>query len=168
MDSKYEENLNKKLELIEKIENLKVGNDPDTDLNVLKDYQREWVSIGFVPIKQKDAIQKKYRAALDKHFEGLKIDESKKNLMKFRHKLEGVKEKPRALNKIKFDREKFLNRYRQLENDITLWENNIGFFAKSKSSEATIKEFMEKIEEGKKQMALLEEKIRMIDEMDPD
>jgi hypothetical protein len=168
MDSKYEDNLKKKLELIEKIENLKVGNDPDANLNILKEYQREWVSIGFVPIKQKDTIQKKYRAALDKHFEGLKVDETKKNLMKFRHKLEGVKEKPRALNKMKFDREKFLNRYRQLENDITLWENNIGFFAKSKSSEATIKEFLEKIEEGKKQMALLEEKIRMIDEMDPD
>jgi hypothetical protein len=102
------------------------------------------VSIGFVPDKEKDKIQKRYRAALDKHFEGLKVDENKKNLMKFRHKLEGVREKPRAFNKMKFEREKFLNRYKQLENDITLWENNIGFFAKSRSAEATIKEFQGK------------------------
>ncbi len=168
MDSKYEENLKKKLELIEKIENFKFGNDLDASLNTLKEYQREWVSIGFVPIGEKEKVQKRYRAALDKHFEGLKVDENKKSLMKFRHKLEGVREKPRAFNKMKFEREKFLNRYKQLENDITLWENNIGFFAKSRSAEATIKEFREKIEQGKKQMALLEEKIKMIDEMDPD
>jgi hypothetical protein len=168
IDSKYEGNLKRKRELIKEIENFRFGDDLDESLNTLKEYQREWVTIGFVPIKEKDSIQKKYRAALDKHFEGLKIDESRKNLMKFRHKLEGVKEKPRALNKMKFEREKFLNRYRQLESDITLWENNIGFFAKSRSAEATIKEFREKIEQGKKQLALLEEKIKMIDEMDPE
>jgi hypothetical protein len=166
IDSKYEENLKKKLAIIEKIENLKVGENLDANLAVLKDYQREWVSIGFVPIKEKDNIQKRYRAALDKHFESLKIDDQKKNLMKYRHKLEGVKEKPAAFNKLKFEREKFLNKFKQLENDITLWENNIGFFAKSKTADATIKEFREKIEQGKKQMEILEEKIRMIDDLD--
>ncbi len=168
VDAKYEENLRKKYAIIEKIENFKFGNDLDASLNTLKEYQREWVSIGFVPIREKDKIQKKYRAALDRHFEGLKVDETRRNLLKFRHKLEGVREKPRAFNKMKFEREKFVNRYKQLESDITLWENNIGFFAKSRSAEATIKEFREKIEQGKKQMALLEEKIRMIDEVDPD
>ena len=168
IDARYEENLRKKLELIEKIENFKFGSDLDASLNTLKEYQREWVSIGFVPIKEKEKIQKQYRAALDRHFEGLKVDDNKKNLMKFRHKLEGVRQKPKALNKMKFEREKFLNRYKQLESDITLWENNIGFFAKSRSAEATIREFREKIEQGKKQMAMLEEKIRMIDEMDPE
>jgi hypothetical protein len=166
IDSKYEDNLKKKLAIIEKIENLKVGDNLDANLAVLKEYQREWVSIGFVPIKEKDTIQKRYRAALDKHFEGLKVDDQKKNLMKYRHKLEGVKEKPAAFNKLKFEREKFLNKFKQLENDITLWENNIGFFAKSKTADATIKEFREKIEQGKKQMEILEEKIRMIDDLD--
>ncbi len=168
IDTKYEENLKKKLALIEKIENFKSGGNLDENLRILKEYQREWVSIGFVPIREKDNIQKRYRAALDKHFEGLKMDDKRKSLMKFRHKLDSVKEKPNAWNKLKFEREKFLNRFRQLENDITLWENNIGFFAKSRSAEATIREFKEKIEQGKKQMELLEEKIRMIDDLDND
>ena len=166
IDSKYEENLKKKLAIIEKIENFKFGQNVESNLNTLKEYQREWVSIGFVPIREKDTIQKRYRAALDKHFEGLKMDDQKKNLVKYRHKLEGVKEKPTAFNKLKFEREKFLNKFKQLESDITLWENNIGFFAKSKSAEATISEFREKIEQGKKQMEMLEEKIRMIDDLD--
>ncbi len=168
IEFKYEENLKKKLAIIERIENFGFGNNLDANLNTLKECQREWVSIGFVPIKEKDNIQKRYRAALDKHFEGLKMDDNKKNLMKFKHKLETVKEKPTAFNKLRFERDKFLNRFKQLENDITLWENNIGFFAKSKTADATIKEFREKIEQGKKQMKLLEEKIRMIDELDSD
>ena len=168
MDSKYEENLRKKNELIEKIENLNLENKVEENLKILKDFQREWATIGFVPIKEKDTIQKRYRAALDKNFEGLKIDDQKKNLLKFRHKLEGVTDQPNSYNKLKFEREKFVNRFKQLENDITLWENNIGFFAKSKSAEATISEFRNKIEQGKKQMDILEEKIRMIDEMDND
>jgi hypothetical protein len=166
IDSKYEENLQKKLDIIEKIENFKFGANVESNLNTLKEYQRQWVSIGFVPIREKDSIQKRYRAALDKHFEGLKMDDQKKNLVKYKHKLEGVKEKPTAFNKLKFEREKFLNKFKQLESDITLWENNIGFFAKSKSAEATINEFREKIEQGKKQMEMLEEKIRMIDDLD--
>ncbi len=166
IDSKYEDNLKKKTALIEKIENFKSGENIEDSLRKLKDYQREWVSIGFVPIKEKDKVQKRYRAALDKHFESLKIDDHSKNVVKFRHKLESVKQKPNAMNKLKFEREKFLNKFRQLENDITLWENNIGFFAKSKTADATIKEFRQKIEQGKKQMEVLEEKIRMIDELD--
>ncbi|MFO7923627.1 MAG: DUF349 domain-containing protein [Bacteroidales bacterium] len=166
IDTRYEDNLKKKIALVEKIENFDFSSNLDDNLNTLKEFQREWVSIGFVPIKEKENIQKRYRAALDKHFEGLNMDENRKSLMKFRHKLEGVKEKPNAGNKLKFEREKFLNRFKQLENDITLWENNIGFFAKSKTADATIKEFREKIQKGKKQMDLLEEKIRMIDDLD--
>ncbi len=166
IDSKYEENLEKKLALIEKIENFKPGENIEESLRRLKDYQREWVSIGFVPIKEKEKVQKRYRAALDKHFENLKMDDHRKSVVKFRHKLESVKQKPNAMNKLKFEREKFLNKFRQLENDITLWENNIGFFAKSKTADATIKEFRQKIEQGKKQMDVLEEKIRMIDDLD--
>ncbi len=166
--SKYEENLKKKLALIEKIEGFKPGSNLDESLKTLKDYQREWVTIGFVPIKEKENVQKRYRAALDKHFENLKMDDQKKNVVKFRHKLETVKQKPNAMNKLKFEREKFLNKFKQLESDITLWENNIGFFAKSSTADATIKEFREKIEQGKKQMDVLEEKIKMIDELDND
>ncbi len=166
IDTKYEENLNKKLRLVEKIENFKPGSNVDENLRILKEFQREWVSVGFVPIKEKENIQKRYRAALDKHFEGLKMDDSKKSIVKYKHKLDGVKEKPNAMNKLRFERDKFLNKFKQLESDITLWENNIGFFAKSKSAEATINEFREKIEQGKKQMELLEEKIRLIDELD--
>jgi hypothetical protein len=45
-----------------------------------------------------------------------------------------------------------------------LWENNIGFFAKSTSAETMIREVQEKIENAKKMIKTLEEKVKMIDQ----
>ena len=166
IDTTYEENLRKKEELILKIETLETGGDVNSALNKLKEYQREWSEIGFVPIKLKDEVQKRYRSALDKHFESLKMDDQKKNILRFRNKLETMSNKGIVSNKMKFEREKYLSKLKQMENDITLWENNIGFFAKSKNADAMVKEFQDKIEQGKIQIKLLEEKINMIDELD--
>jgi hypothetical protein len=53
---------------------------------------------------------------------------------------------------------------KQLENDIVLWENNIGFFAKSSNAENMIREVQGKIEVAKKMIKTLEEKVKMIDQ----
>jgi hypothetical protein len=53
-----------------------------------------------------------------------------------------------------------------LENDIVVWENNIGFFAKSKNAESMIAEVQRKIQQGKDEIKLLEDKINLIDSMD--
>jgi len=62
------------------------------------------------------------------------------------------------------DREKFVNKMKQLENDIVLWENNIGFFAKSKNADSLIREVNGKIENARKAIKLLEEKMKLIDQ----
>ncbi len=164
IETRYEENLKKKLELIEKIEKFDVSGEINEALNKLKDFQRQWSDIGFVPIKEKEELQKRYRSALDKHFENLKMDDQRKNLMRFRYKLEGLSTKTGSSNKISFERDKYVNKLKQLEADIVLWENNIGFFAKSKIADAMVQEFKLKIEQGKAQIKLLEDKINMIDE----
>jgi len=51
-----------------------------------------------------------------------------------------------------------------MESDIVLWENNIGFFAKSPNAETMINEVKEKIANSKKMIKTLEEKVRMIDQ----
>ncbi len=168
IDNKYGDNLIAKEQLIEEIEKFQLLEDVEENLNALKDFQRRWADIGYVPIQQKEAIQKRYRDAVNKHFESLKIDESKRNLLKFKTRLDGVQGNPRQENKVRQERDKLFNRLRQIENDITLWENNIGFFAKSKNAEQMIKDVENKIEKGREEMKLLEEKIRLIDKLDLD
>lgn len=168
VDNKYEDNLKGKEQLIEEIENYQIVEKVEDNLNALKEFQRRWAEIGYVPIQQKESIQKRYRDAINKHFESLKIDESKRNLLKFKSRLDNVHGNPRQENKVRMERDKLFNRLRQIENDITLWENNIGFFTKSKNAEQMIKDVENKIEKGHEEIKMLEEKIKLIDKLDLD
>ena len=152
--------------MIADIEAFVITEDVEATLNVLKDFQRRWAEIGFVPIKQKEEIQKRYRAAINKHFEQLNIEEGKRNLLRFKSKIDGAHGNVRQENKLRNERDKLFNRLRQVENDIALWENNIGFFARTKNAESMIQEVERKIKKAKEEIVLLEEKIKMIDQLD--
>ena len=65
--------------------------------------------------------------------------------------------------RLRSERERLYNKVRQLEQDIALLENNIGFFAKSKNAEALIADVRAKIDRAREEMSATIEKVRMID-----
>ena len=77
-------------------------------------------------------------------------------------------QKPKSDIKITQERERYINRLQQLRSDIVLWENNVGFFTKSKNAESLIGEVQSKIDKAKEAIKLLEQKIDMIDSLDSD
>jgi Domain of Unknown Function (DUF349). len=166
IDSQYDENLKLKNTLIQEVEAFVPSDDAEDNFQRLKDFQRRWSEIGFVPIKNKDEVQKRYRDAINKQFDSLKVDESRKNLLRFKNKIENISHKPKGDRKLLFERDRSINRLKQLESDIVVWENNIGFFAKSKNAESMIAEVQRKIQQAKDEIKLIEEKVRLIDSMD--
>ncbi len=52
---------------------------------------------------------------------------------------------------------------RQLEQEIALLENNIGFFAKSKNAETLVADVRAKIDRAREEMAATIEKVKLID-----
>jgi hypothetical protein len=168
VDNSFGSNLQKKVELIQQIEAFQINENAEECLTMLKEFQRQWSEIGFVPIKDKDEIHEKYREAINTKFDNLKIDENHRHLLKFKTKLEEYLEKPNGMQRIRQEREKFIIRLKQLENDIVLWENNIGFFAHSRNAETMIKDVEAKIESSKKNIELLNRKLNMIDDLDDD
>lgn len=165
-DTRYEENLEKKIQLIEEIKNLKLSGDVEKNLTKLKDFQSRWSEIGYVPIKNKNEIQEQYREAINKKFDELKLDDNKKSLLKFRSRIENIVTKPNSQTRLRNERDKCFNKMKQLENDITLWENNIGFFADSENAESMITDVNRKIESAKSKIELLKGKIKILDEFD--
>jgi hypothetical protein len=163
IDSKYEDNLRMKKELILEIENYQPLEDVDENFINLKEFQRRWTEIGFVPMREKDEIQHRYREAINKHFDNLRMDDDRKKLLKFRNRLDGLQQKHKGNVKIRVEREKLISKLKQIESDIVLWENNIGFFAKSKNAEIMINDVQRKIDEAKEKIVTLEEQIRLID-----
>ncbi len=166
IDEEQEKNLTLKEDLIKEVNDYKVTKDVDKNLESLKEFQRRWTEIGHVPFKQKNEVLKKFRDAINKHFDELKLDESKRDILKFRNKVSNVTETSRGKNKIRFEREKYMSKLKQLENDLVLLDNNIGFFTQSKNAESLIEDVKQKIEKTKKNIELLKKKIRIIDEYD--
>ena len=166
IDTEQVDNLQKKQELIKEVENFKSTGDVNENLKLLKDFQRRWTEIGHVPIKKKDDVQKKFRDSINKLFDELKLDDSKRNLLKFRTKMVSFSESSRGQNKMRLERDKYMTKLKQLENDLVLLDNNIGFFAKSKNAESLIEDVQRKIEQTKEKIEFLKNKIRVIDEMD--
>ena len=140
------------------------GNNDD-DIEALKAFQTRWVEIGFVPIKEKETVQNEFRKLINDHFDQLDIDEFEKNIERFKSKINTFDNSDDKDSKIIQEREKLVNKIKQLETDLHAWENNIGFFSKSSNSESLVKEFSNKIESARHKLALMQEKLRLIDGM---
>ncbi|MCD7793518.1 MAG: DUF349 domain-containing protein [Alistipes sp.] len=158
VDGEHEENLRKKLALLEEMAaaDVKAGG-----YDVIREFQRRWGEIGFVPIKQKDAVQKKYKAAVDALFNTLRGTERDRSMNRFREKVSSFKSA--GGNRLRSERERLYSKVRQLEQEIGLLENNIGFFAKSKNAESLIADVKAKIERAREEMAAAIEKVKLID-----
>ena len=163
-DSQYAENLARKQEMLEEMRR-RLHEKVDITFDTIKDYQRRWAEIGFVPIRKKEAVQSEYRKIVDGLFEQLRGEERERHIRNFRDKVSKIQESgSRRLNQ---ERDRLYNKIRQIEGDIQIWENNIGFFAKSKNAEALMREVQNKIARAKEQIATMVEKIRLIDHPEP-
>lgn len=166
VDHEQIENLEAKKALIEEVNNYKATKDEDVDLDHIKEFQRRWSEIGHVPFKDKDKVQNEFRAAINAHFDHLRIDDHKRDILKFKTKVSNFTESSRGQNKMRHERDKYITRMKQLENDLTLLNNNIGFFANTKNAESLIEDVNRKIQATIEKIEMLKEKIRIIDEAD--
>lgn len=157
VDAVQGENLAKKNELLVEIENYDISGG---SIENIKEFQRRWSEIGYVPIKEKEALQKRYREAIDKLFAALRSGDRERGAERFRNKISTMKGNG---GRLRSEREKLYNKVKQLEADIATLENNIGFFARSKGAEALIRDVENKIERAKQEMAATIEKIQFID-----
>lgn len=162
-DTSYEDNLKAKLGILDELESFDPGEDLRAGFEKLKDIQKRWTEIGYVPFNRKEEIARRYKELLNRQFDKLKLDDEDKNMLRYRSKVDSAKSNPRAARKVRGEREKFYSKIKQLESDIVLWENNIGFFAKSANADSMIREVEEKIAEARRNIKLLEEKVKLID-----
>ncbi len=130
-------------------------------VEAIKIFQRRWSDIGFVPMKQKDALQTKYKEVVDKMFNTLRGEERERNMGAFRNRVGNMKSEGNG--RMKNEREKLANKLKQLATDINQLENNIGFFSRSKGAEAMIADVNKKIEKARREYAEVKEKIKMVD-----
>ena len=160
-----ESNLAAKKALIEQINQLDEQLEPNEATAKVKAVMTEGNQIGFVPLRDKDKIQKAYREALDKQFDRLKVDQNDRKIQAFRTNLSEMNSGEKGKNRLFNERDKLLRQYERMKNELQTYENNIGFLSiSSKGGGGLLKDLERKIESLKADMALIVKKIDAIDE----
>lgn len=149
-----EANYQKKIALCEEAEQLKLSTEWKKATDQFISLQRKWKEIGAVPRKQSDAIWKRFRAACDEFFEA-----KEKNFKAAK----AVRAAKNVSGRIVSEKDKLVARYKALEQEIATKENNILFFATG-SANALLDQMQKGIDEAKKELKSLEDKIRSIEE----
>ena len=165
LDLKQAENLKLKETVIETINSFTPSEDNEENLNVVKQFQKDWSEIGHVPFKNKEQIQNDFGKAINALYDKMNMDSSNLEVQKFKLKIDSILETKKPEDKLIYERNKLYNKIKQLESDVTLWENNMGFFSLSDKSSSILKEMQEKVNQGKKNLTLLKQKIKLIDDL---
>ena len=140
-------NLKAKQRLIEEIKNYELKGD-QSDASALAEFQKKWQEIGFVPFKEKEKVAQAYKEAISK----------------FPMPSRNRKDNRRPARPQLSERERLIQAYHALEQDIVTYENNIGFFSMSKNAEPLIKQMQEKIEKSKADLNALADQIKALKE----
>ena len=141
-------NLKAKQRLIEEIKAYELKGD-ESDAAAMQEFQKKWQEIGFVPFKEKDNIAQAYKEALN---------------AKFPHNGRGNTRRARGGRPALSEKERLIQKYHQLEQDIVTYENNIGFFSMSKNSAPLVKQMEERIAQSKEELKALADQIRVLTE----
>jgi hypothetical protein len=159
-----EENLRLKRELLERISAYEIQKERSANMEAIKGFQREWMAIGYVPMKYKESTQNEYRKLIDGLFDKMKATENEISTAEYRNMVEGMKDDPESREKVRRERNILTNKITKLREEIIVLENNIGFFSNSKQSELMRAEYEKKINRAKNEVKVLETKLRILNE----
>ncbi len=162
VNKEFDENLKIKETICKKILEGAKGESPSE--SELESYIAEFNSIGFVPRKNMKDILAKFNEAVDTYVKKLGIEGIDKEEFLFKLNLNKLQADPnsnRVLNKKEHGIRKQIS---DLENNITLWKNNLEFFAASKTADKLKDQFDEKIRKAEAEVEKLKKRLMIIRE----
>ncbi len=138
-------NFKAKQRLIEEIRAYELKGD-DSDAAAMQEFQKKWNEIGFVPFKEKDKVAQAYKDAM----------------ARFPSPNRGGNRRGRGGKPQLSEKERLIQKYNQLEQDVVTYENNIGFFSMSKNSEPLIRQMQERITQVKEELKSIASQIQAL------
>ena len=149
-ENNYYANLKAKKQIIDDIKAYETK-DSATDAEAMNAFAEKWRAIGFVPFKEKDSVNAAYASAMKEKFPDYRESA-------------GTPQRGARQERPLSAKDQLIRKYTALQQEIETYENNIGFFAASKNSEALIAQMQKKIEKSKEDLAALKEQIRKAEE----
>ena len=161
LDQEKEVNLKEKVAVLKKVNLFSVSDDAKKDIVNLKEFSKQWNSIGFIA-RDSMKINDEFNKLISSLYNKLKIDKSEKENIQFLAKTESLKG-----NKHQLDKEKdFIRKQIESVNKvISQYENNISFFGYGKGTESMKLEVMKKIDNSKKEIETLKDKLSTLNKI---
>ena len=148
-ESNFYQNLEAKRALIAEIEAYEPQADEAANTEAMNAFAARWKEIGFVPFKEKEKINAAYNAAVKAKFPRRGGE----------YRRGGSNASP-----VRSEKDRLVQKYNTLQQEIATYENNIGFFSLSKNSESIIEMMKGKIEAAKAELEEIKSKIRACEE----
>ena len=148
-ENDYYGNLRAKRKVVEDVLAYVPAGDAAADEAAMRGFQERWAGIGHVPFKEKDNVNKSFRDAMQEKFPGFGAQRGAP---------------ARGGRAPRSPKDLLIEKYNKLQQNITTYENNIGFFSASKNSEPLIRQMEERIGQAKAELKELEAQIRKAEE----
>jgi hypothetical protein len=162
-NTEFDGNLTKKQEIITQIIELTKKGE-SLEESKLSSLVAEFNAIGFVPRKNIKEIQAKFKDAVDAYLEKLGGKGGDKDDFLFRLNLNRLQADPNSVKTLNKKEHGIRKQITDLENSITLWRNNLDFFAASKTADKLREQFDVKIQKAEEEIDKLKKKLTILKE----
>ena len=157
-NEEFEANLQRKQEVIKEIAAAK---DPSEEN--LTELVGKFNELGFVPRKNMKEVQAQFKDAVDAYLEKLDPEFDREDFL-FRLNLNKIQSDPNASKTLNKKEHGIRKQISDLENNITLWKNNLEFFAASKTADKLKDQFDVKIQKAEEEIDKLKKKLSILRE----
>lgn len=161
-NSEFESNLKKKQDICKRIQNAAGVDSPSEEH--LTQLIGEFNEVGFVPRKNMKEMQAQFKAAVDSYLEKLNPEGSDKEDFLFRLNLNKIQADPNSIKTLNKKEHGIRKQISDLENSVTLWRNNLDFFAASKTADKLRDQFDIKIQKAEEEIDKLKKKLSILKE----
>lgn len=153
------ENLEKKKALLEEIKAYAHSEDMQESFRAMEEFRNTWRSIGFVPFKEKQNIEKAFEEASAEFFARINIDPAEKDKIIYKAMIDTMLASQNPYEALKNERTQLRTRIEKLRQEVSQLESNLTFFGNSKNADALKKPYEEKIERNRNTLADLDMKL---------
>ncbi len=155
------DNLNVKTAICEELE--KHSQEGTASVDLLRDLQDRYNSIGFVPRKDISTIKNRYHEAVHKFVDAIpNLTDDDRSRVLLENQLSDLRKDPMADRKIFQKEQAIRKKISKVENDISLWRNNLEFFGRSQNAEKVRDEFNDKIKSATDHLNQLKQQLRLL------
>ena len=128
----------------------------------LDDFLVRWNAIGFVPKSTLKTVEDEFSKALSAFVKSLDMADEEREALLMKAELSSLKKGPNSDRKLNKKESDLRRKVQQLEDNLTLWHNNLTFFANSKGADKLREEYNEKIADAEKELAQLKKQLSMV------